>query len=265
MGAAIEQSSVFHVQGERVSREMLSACRDLLGTTSASGLVYASLDGWRRQMVDHGHELLSEALARARRIRRRIAELPGWQLMGTDAIGPQAAYDIDPLRITLDVRGLGISGFQAGDWLRDRCRVAVGAADVCRIGCQISIGDDDMTETRLIEALFALHFAAADLPAPPPVRMPGADAYVAEAVVSPREAFFGPVEHVPVEQAAGRVAAEMLSPYPPGVPIVVPGEVLRADALAYLTDGLAAGMLVPDAADSQLKTLRVTARSGRGS
>jgi arginine/lysine/ornithine decarboxylase len=95
--------------------------------------------------------------------------------------------------------------------------------------------------------------------------MPGADAYVAEAVVSPREAFFGPVEHVPVEQAAGRVAAEMLSPYPPGVPIVVPGEVLRADALAYLTDGLAAGMLVPDAADSQLKTLRVTARSGRGS
>jgi arginine decarboxylase len=75
----------------------------------------------------------------------------------------------------------------------------------------------------------------------------------------PRDAFFGRVEQVPVEEAAGRIAAEMVSPYPPGVPVLAPGERISQDALDYLTSGVAAGMLIPDAADSELKTVRVVA------
>jgi arginine decarboxylase len=77
----------------------------------------------------------------------------------------------------------------------------------------------------------------------------------------PRDAFFGRVEQVPVEQAAGRIGAEVISPYPPGVPVITPGEVINEDVLAYLTTGVAAGMLIPDAADPTMKSVRVVAAS----
>ena len=76
----------------------------------------------------------------------------------------------------------------------------------------------------------------------------------------PRDAFFARVEQVPVDQAVGRVAAELVSPYPPGVPVLAPGERISQEAVDYLTTGVAAGMLVPDAADPEMKTLRVVAR-----
>jgi arginine decarboxylase len=75
----------------------------------------------------------------------------------------------------------------------------------------------------------------------------------------PRDAFFGRVEQVEVQHAAGRIAAEMVSPYPPGVPVVAPGELLDADVLDYLVTGVQAGMLIPDAADPTLRTVRVVA------
>jgi len=78
-----------------------------------------------------------------------------------------------------------------------------------------------------------------------------------ETVMLPREAFFAPVEQVPIEQAEGRVAAEMASPYPPGVPAVAPGERINDQVIDYLRSGIDAGMMVPDSADPSLKTLRV--------
>ncbi|MFH5821102.1 hypothetical protein [Georgenia sp. AZ-5] len=75
----------------------------------------------------------------------------------------------------------------------------------------------------------------------------------------PRDAFLGRVEQVPVGDAAGRVVAEMITPYPPGVPVLAPGERINAEILEYLTTGLAAGMLIPDAADPELRSLRVVA------
>jgi lysine decarboxylase len=73
----------------------------------------------------------------------------------------------------------------------------------------------------------------------------------------PRDAFFGPAENVPVAEAAGRIAAEMITPYPPGIPAVLPGELLTEPVLEYLRTGLAAGMNLPDPADAELETIRV--------
>ncbi|MFV2118410.1 hypothetical protein ACE14D_08170, partial [Streptomyces sp. Act-28] len=94
---------------------------------------------------------------------------------------------------------------------------------------------------------------------PRPVRLPEPGALELEQAVLPRTAFFGEAEHVPAEKAAGRIAAEMISPYPPGVPVVAPGEVITRDVVDYLRSGVAAGMLVPDAADGSLETFRVLA------
>src|SRR4051812_37483183 len=118
MGGAIEQSSAFHLQGDRVDPTVLKQREDLLGTTSASSLVYASLDGWRRHMVEHGNELLEAVLGGARRACEQIAAVPGVRLMGQEVVDEGYAYELDPLVMTIDVRELGITGYQAAEWAR---------------------------------------------------------------------------------------------------------------------------------------------------
>jgi arginine decarboxylase len=259
MGGAIEQSSVFHLQGERVNPDVLEAREDLLGTTSSSALVYLTLDGWRRQMVEHGEELLEVAIARAGRVREAVEAMPGLDLMDREVVRPGGAFDLDPLVLTIDVRGLGITGYQASEWLRAHRHVDIGSTDACRMSARLTHSDDDETERILVDSLRALVDGAGSIEQPPAVDLPEPRELELESVMSPREAFFARVEQVPVDKAAGRIAAEMVTPYPPGVPVLAPGERISQAALDYLTTGVAAGMLIPDAADPSLESLRVVA------
>ncbi|MFB8776037.1 aminotransferase class I/II-fold pyridoxal phosphate-dependent enzyme [Streptomyces broussonetiae] len=260
MGGAVEQSSVFHLQGDRISPEVLKQREDLLGTTSASSLVYATLDGWRRQMAERGQELMGTALARAARIRAAVDDLPGLRLMGEEIVEAGLAAEVDRLKITVDVRDLGISGMRATEWLRAHCHVDFGASDTCRLSGTITHADDDHTEHLFVDSLRRLVENAGSIEPGPPVRLPDPPGSLElEQAVLPRDAFFAAAEHVPAEKAVGRVAAEMISPYPPGVPVVAPGEVITETVVEYLRSGVEAGMLLPDAADPTAETLRVTA------
>ncbi|MEU6807850.1 ornithine decarboxylase [Streptomyces sp. NPDC046831] len=260
MGGAIEQSSVFHLQYDRVSPDVLKQREDLLGTTSASSLVYASLDGWRRQMVEQGHELLDTALHRARRVRAAADAMPGLRVMGHEIVDEGHAAGLDPLKIVVDVRGLGISGMQAAEWLRANCHVDVGGSDTCRMSASITHADDDETEKVLVEALRTLVEHADSIERQPTVDLPAPSALELEQAILPRDAFFGPADQVPAERAVGRIAAETISPYPPGVPVVAPGEVVTQEIVDYLRSGIAHGFLVSDSADPSLETIRVVAR-----
>src|SRR3954447_21937955 len=104
MGSAIEQSSCFHLQGDRVDPKVLKQREDLLGTTSATSLVYGSLDGWRRQMVEQGQELLGAVVELAHQTRERVGAIDGLQVLGREVVRPGGAADLDPLAITVDVR-----------------------------------------------------------------------------------------------------------------------------------------------------------------
>jgi arginine/lysine/ornithine decarboxylase len=259
MGSGLEQSSVFHLQGDRVDPAVLKEREDMLGTTSPSPLIYAALDGWRRQMVERGHELLDEALTRARETRAAIAELPGLAVMEGEFVGPGKAEQIDPLKIVVDVSELGVSGYQAVDWLREQYHVNLALADHRRVSIALTHADSPATTGPLLAALRALTEAAAGLPRPKPVTLPAPEELELEAVMLPRDAFFGRTEQVPAAQAPGRVAAEMITPYPPGVPAVMPGELITEPVVEYLRSGLAAGMEIPDAADPKLETFKVHA------
>jgi arginine decarboxylase len=257
-GTAVEQSSVFHLQGNLVDPAVLKAREDLLGTTSPSSLVYATLDGWRRQMVEHGEQLLDNALHLAERTRAALADITGIRIMATEFVGPDRAKDFDPLKIVIDVSELGISGYQGADWLRDNQRVTVGLSDHRRMVAHLTIADDDHSTTTLVRAITAL--AEADLPRPNRVDLPDPADLELETVMLPRDAFFATTEQVAAADAVGRISAEMLTPYPPGAPAVLPGEVLTKEVLDYLRTGLAAGMQLPDPVDADLDSVRVVAR-----
>jgi arginine/lysine/ornithine decarboxylase len=261
MGGAVEQSSVYHLQGDRIDPTELSQRQGLLDTTSPSTLVYASLDGWRRYMVEHGKQLYDDTLHRVRGLRDRLDALDGVDLLGDNALGPGKAYEQDPSKVVLDVRRLEISGYQAAEWLRTNCHVDVGSADTIRIEASFTPGDTDETALTFLRAIEGLIEQADTLDKSlPQVQLPPSGALELEQAMRPRDAFFGDTEQIPIEQAVGRIGAELVSPYPPGVPVVAPGEIINQEVIDYLRSGPPAGMVVPDAADSEMKTLKVVAR-----
>jgi arginine/lysine/ornithine decarboxylase len=133
-------------------------------------------------------------------------------------------------------------------------------SDHRRILATLSMADDAATTDRLVSALTELGSAAAALPRPPAVRVPAPHDLELDSVVTPRSAFFGPAELVPVAEAVGRIAAEQVTPYPPGIPVLVPGERINAEVLEYLRSGLEAGMVLPDPTDPSLAKIRVAVR-----
>src|SRR3954453_1356714 len=190
MGAGFEQGSVFHVQGDLIDPSHLAACADLLMTTSPNVMVYAAIDGWRRQMVEDGGELLGRALDLSADLRKQIEEIPGLHVLEDELLGAEASHDLDRMQILMSVTDLGISGYQAADWLREHTRIDMGLSDSQRIEATLSMADDRTTADRLTDSLTKLSHAAAEMPSPPTVALPDPAELELETVMLPRDAFF---------------------------------------------------------------------------
>jgi arginine/lysine/ornithine decarboxylase len=253
------QTSVLSVQGDLIDTERLQLIFELEQSTSASALLLASIDAARRQFQRDGERLLGRAIDHADRLRVAIDELAGLDLMTDDVAGGPGAHALDPTHVTFDVTGLGMTGFSAADWLRQHRGIHVELADHRRLMVLITYADSAANIDRLITALRALarEPETADrgdipvVPRPADLRM--------ETVMLPRDAFLGTTEMVPWREAVGRVSAEMVCPYPPGIPIVAPGERLTETVVDYLEQMAAAGVMVEGAADETLERLRVVA------
>jgi arginine/lysine/ornithine decarboxylase len=259
MGAGFEQGSVFHLQGDLIDQDRLSACADLLMTTSPNVLVYSAMDGWRRQMVDEGRQLLGAALDLARDLRGELVRISGLHVLEDELLGVQASHDLDRMQVLCDVSATGTSRYQAADWLREHHQIDVGMSDHRRILAMLSYADGKDTAERLVDALWLWRSAAEQFERPQAIRLPAPHDIELETAMLPRNAFFAPTQQVPAGQAHRRMAAEQITPYPPGIPAVVPGERLTDTVIAYLRSGVAAGMNVPDPADPSLATFRVVA------
>jgi lysine decarboxylase len=259
MGAGFEQGSVFHLRGDLVDGDRLSKCADLLMTTSPNVMIYAALDGWRRQMVERGHGLLDAALDLAHDVRQRIGKIPDVEVLDAELLGHEASHDLDRLQILMDIEATGTSGYQGVDWMREHRQLDLHVSDHRRMVATMSFADDGHTADRLVDALIAWRHAARDFEAPPRVELPAPDELELDTVIAPRDAFFGATEMVPADQAAGRVSAEQITPYPPGIPAVVPGERLNDAVIAYLRSGADAGMTLPDPTDPHVHEFRVVA------
>lgn len=252
----LSQAALLNIQGPRVDPARVATALKLLQTTSPLMPVLASLDACRRQMALQGSRLLDRTIRLAERARRELRRLPGVDVLDHISLGLPAAH-YDPTRLVIDVQGLGITGYQAERELRDQFAIAPEMSDAAGLVCLVTVGDTPESIGRLVRAI-------ASLPRPSGSAAPSACPRVAgEAIapgrqaLTPREAYFAPSRAVPLPRAAGEVAAEAVIPYPPGIPILTPGEVIASHKLACLQEGRDGGMHVRGAADPSLQTLRV--------
>lgn len=198
MGGGLEQGSVFHLQGDLIAPSVLMSRADLLGTTSPSVLIYAALDGWRRQMVLHGRALLDSALQLAAHVRADIEKIPGLHVLGReDFVATGLAADIDLLPVVIYVSGLGTTGYRAADWLRSRRSIDMHLADHRRISAQITHADSAATTASLLDALRDLAEHTKELAGAPVIEVPAGQELRLEQTCLPRDAFFGEVEEYP--------------------------------------------------------------------
>jgi arginine decarboxylase len=257
---SLTQSAILHLGGgERLDEHVVDRAVTLIESTSPSALLLASLDAARRQAVVHGRALLGETLAALARARSEIRAIPGLDVLDERLVGRPGVFAYDPLRLSVDVRGIAAGGYELAPLLRELDDINLELYGQNVIVAVFGLGEPAAPEAdRLVRALgraaarVGLDRGAKQVgfaPAPP----------WGELVMSPREAYLGPQEVVPAAQAAGRIAAESLATYPPGIPNVLPGERLGAETLAYIEHTLELGGSVRGASDRELRTVRVVA------
>ncbi len=231
---AISQGSVLHVQGQRIDRERLATAVRMMQTTSPLLPTVASLDGARRQMALDGEALLGRVIELARSFRRRISEIDGYEMVGSETVNVPAAR-IDVTKVVIDVHRLGMSGYDVERELNERFNIAVELSDQRGIIANFNLGDTEESVERLIDALAAIALGATHREqALPSGRSSGAAIAVTELGMTPREAYFAPARQVALVDAVDQIAAELVTPYPPGIPVLAPGDVITREKIDYL-------------------------------
>jgi len=248
------QASMILLGGDLVDPVDLRLRLDLITTTSPSALIYGSIDGWRRHLALHGKDLIDQALQRADRIRTRLQTVAVFDVIDQSIHDSAGVAEWDPLKLCVDVSALGITGWQVREWLRSQRQLLAQLGNARWVVCSITYADAAAAVDRLAGAFEALADKPPRPDRPAPV-IPPLEALNLDQVMPPREAFFAETEQVP--DPVGRISAEMISPYPPGVPAILPGERFTEDVVTYLRTGKAAGMTIPDASDPELSTFRV--------
>lgn len=255
---SLTQAAMLHLgRGGRIDPAVVDRCVSLVETTSPSGLLSGSLDAARRQAYVHGAELLGETLSAIAATREAIAAIPGLAVLDESLVGRPGIAGWDPLRLAVDVRGTGSTGYRLAKTAFDESRVDIELHSENIVVAIFGLGEPAAAAgERLVAALREAVGRIEAEPGPPQEKLAPPPPW-GELVMTPREAFLGPQEVVPFDAAAGRVAAEGLAAYPPGIPNVLPGERLTAETLDYIRESLAHGGHVRGGADRELKTLRV--------
>jgi arginine decarboxylase len=259
---SMTQSAMLLVSGSRrIDPDEVARCIRLVRSTSPNSLLLASLDSARRQLAAHGEALLDRTLAASFRAREAIDAIPGVAIVGEGMVGRPGVAGWDPLRVVIDVRETGCTGYELAAELRAGFDIYIELATHATIVLVLGLGQPveplerfahDFAETvRRVGRAGGDRAGAAIATPPAPTE--------SEAVVPIRDAFLGRGEAVPVDEAIGRVSCESIAGYPPGVPTLLPGERVTTEVVAYLRTLTAAGARLHGAADPTFTTVRVLA------
>jgi arginine decarboxylase len=258
VGSLTQSAMLLVAAGGLVDPDEVARCVRLVRSTSPNSLLLASLDASRRQLAVHGEDLLDRTIAASTRARLAIDEIPGCAVVGDDMVGRPGIAGWDPLRIVIDVRGTGCTGYELAAELRASYDIFIELATHATMVLVLGLGQP-------VEPLerFAHDFAEtvrhlqrtgeASAIARPPAALDH------QTVVPIREAFLGQGEVVAVDEAIGRISCESIAGYPPGVPALLPGERVTSEVVSYLRALTAAGARLHGAADPSFATIRVLA------
>jgi arginine decarboxylase len=253
---ALTQSAMLHVNSHRVDRDRLSRALRLIQSTSPNYLLLASLDAARHQMVLHGADLLNRTIELARFARSEIARIDRLAVVELDTPTPGCKY-LDPTRLTVTVTGLNLTGFAADEILTEQLGVVAELPSLRHLTFMISLGNSRSDIERLIAAFTELATKYdVNLPLTLPSIEPPTD-LLTEMAITPRQADRSTHISVSIDEAIGKISAESICPYPPGIPVLIPGEIITPAALDYLRSILALGGEIVGCSDPGLEMIKV--------
>ena len=251
-GGSLTQSS-FLLSGPNVDAEALRQTINLTQSTSASYLLLVSLDISRKNLALNGEEIFAHVLRLANYAREEINKLGGYYAYGKELIDGQAIYDFDVTKLAVTTMGVGLSGMEVYDLLRDEYDIQVEFGDVSNILAYISVGDRQRDLERLVGALAEIDRR---------FRRPQSSLYVSPMPVvplrlSPKEAYYAEKTSLPLQKSVGRICGELVMCYPPGIPILAPGEEITEQAVEYIVNALNIGCSVIGAHDVAIEHLQI--------
>ena len=251
---ALTQASMLHCNDGGVNLARVGQVLALLQSSSPSSILLASLDAARMQMATQGAALLSRVIELSAEARTRICQIDGLWCYGDEIVGEYGIFAYDPTKLVIRVADLGLSGFDVSMRLRHSYGIDVEFADLRQIICSVTIGDTQASIELLLNSLQAI--AAEKLPYRQELNLKAPDGLPEMAMV-PRDAYFARSRAVPILEAIGEVCAENIIPYPPGIPLVVPGEIITAEILDYLAELRRMGSGVVGPEDQSLVQIRI--------
>jgi arginine decarboxylase len=252
---ALTQCSLLHVNSNRIDTHRVQQVLNLLQTTSPSYILMASLDCARRQIAINGKALLESTIELASYARDRINKLPGFYCFGKEILGKAGVYALDPTKITITCRELGITGFDLDMILCNKYHIQVELSDLYNVLAVGSFGDTKESIDALINALAEIsedyygkgHKVAdfIDIPAIPKL------------VRNPRDAFNSDKKPVLLSDSIGMTSGEFLMAYPPGIPILCPGEMITQEIIDYVQKLKEVGLYVQGTEDPEVEYIKV--------
>jgi arginine/lysine/ornithine decarboxylase len=252
-GGSLTQSS-FLLTGPNVSAGYVRQVINLTQTTSASYLLISSLDVSRRNLALRGKELFAEVLKLADYARKEINKIGGYYAYGKELINGDSIYDFDATKLTVYTLDVGLAGIEVYDLLRDEYDIQLELGDMGNILAYISIGDRIREVERFVSALYDIK------------RLYSKDRaglfdheYINPSVVmTPQEAFYAPKEEmIPIRETNGRICTEFLMCYPPGIPILAPGERITQEIIDYILYAKEKGCQLTGPEDERVECLNV--------
>ena len=251
-GGSLTQSSLL-LAGERMNPDYIRQIINLTQTTSGSYLLMSSLDISRRNLALRGKEVFAKVIAMADYAREEINAIGGYYAYGRELVNGDSIFDFDPTKLSVHTRNIGLAGIEVYDLLRDEYDIQIEFGDIGNILAYLSIGDRMQELERLVSALAEIR----RLYQKDPTGLLSSEYIDPEVVASPQEAFYANKRSVPLRESVGLVCSEFVMCYPPGIPILAPGEKITADIIAYIEYAKEKGCSLTGPRDPEVNNLNV--------
>ena len=251
-GGSLTQSSLL-LLGPAVNEGYVRQIINLTQTTSASYLLISSLDISRRNLAMRGSESFSKVMAIAEYARSEINEVGGYYAYSSELCNGTSCFAFDVTKLSVYTREIGLAGIEVYDLLRDEYDIQIEFGDIGNILAYISIGDRMQDIERLVGALADIK----RLYAKDTTGMLSLEYIPPKVVATPQEAFYADKEMLPLSETNGRICSEFVMCYPPGIPILAPGEIITEDILGYIRYAKEKGCSMQGTEDPEIEHLNV--------